>query len=531
MESLPLVVLRKLFGLMPSLNEQVKCSHVCRNWRAAFEATMRPESLALFFQKFVPLNYRLFYTNERVPEFSFLRLPCFYDYLHQFLDSSASALFANIKKLVVFECYEIHNYPKVPALRLQKQFNHFKCLEHLEIVCNMPALEGSEIDLPNLKVLSFWGVRQFDGDDVPIVLNTPRLQALRIYKVIGSRQQTTTAHFKFLFPESLRFIEMTNYVENFQFETEFSNLECLVFHLDLQWGANAQVRLFSDEFLKSLPSLKLLFINSLHDSLDSPALDEQQRSFGSKNLKIIRDDRISSHKFDFSNWSRYVQHKQLLRCWPQNEIQLVFDKLLNCRMPLDCFKEGYLKINQLKVRRMVDQPLLVDFLRKAEVRILTLEYDCNLDQSFFDQITESAVTVTYLILQGYDLSRMSDPSVLRRLNMFHFEVYFQEFPRVVALAVLNNPACFLLSFIKFEEFENSFPEEVGEDGELRQKPDSLNRHSLRRVRSGFLCESCGWLSTRHPNGLEDPIRVTFGHIGGERTAQNLTGEELLNQTY
>ena len=534
MENLPLVALRKLFELMPSLNERVKCSHVCRNWRAAFEAKMRLETIALYFQKFIPLNHRLFYTNEPMSRSSFLRLPRSYDYLHQFLDSNASALFVNIKKLVVFECYENHNYSKVPALRLQKQLNRFKCLEHLEIVCNMPALKDAEIDLPNLKVLSFWGLSQFDDDDVPVILNTPCLQALRICNVIAPRQKhTTTADFNFLFPQSLRFIEMTNRGENFQFETEFPNLECLVFHLDFEWGAK-QVRLFSDEFLKSLPNLKMLFIHSLQDSFHFPALDEQQRSFGSKNLKIICDDRLSSRMFNFSNWGRYVQHKQLLKSWPQNEFYLVFNKLINCRMPLDHFEEGYLKVNEVKVCRMVDQPLLVNFLRKAEIWILTLDYDCNLDQNFFDQIAESAVTVPYLILQGYDLSRLSDPSVLGRLNMFHFELYiqnFQNFPQVAALAVLNNLACFLSTFYKFEEFRNSFPEEVGEDGELRKEPDILFRHSLRRVGSDFLCESCKWLSTRHPNGLEDPIGVTFEHIEGERIAPNLTREEILDQMY
>ena len=530
MENLPLVVLQKLFKLMPNLNERIKCSHVCKNWRAAYEATMRPETLCLYFQEFVPLSDRLFYTNERVSKFSFLRMPRSYDYL-QFLDSNASVLFASIKKLVAFECFEDLKIMKSPELRFRNQLNHFKSLEHAEIVCKMPALEGAEIDLPRLKVLSFGGIYQFDGENVPVILSTPSLQALKIGQLFGPRQDRFTIEsFKFLFPHSLVFLEMPSYEADFKFKTEFANLECLVFHYDnpklfevVVIERQRVLRSFGDDFLKSVPSLKFLYFDGNMNGSDLPKLEAERGKFGMENLKIV-DDEGPFAVFDYLNWPRYVQQ---LRNWPGENLFLVFDKLINCQIPFDLFKENYLRIEELKVRLVADQPLLADFLRKVKISQVILEYDCNLGQSFFDEIADS-VTLSGLILEGYDWSRLSDPSVLNKLMVLRFEVYYQQFYREVALAVLNNRACFWLCFYKFEEFMDVIPEEVGEDGELRKEPNELIRfgHTTRRVGSEFYCQTCGWISSNDPNRLEDPVRVTLQHVESEFSGGNMTKEEF-----
>lgn len=83
---------------MRSLNEAIKCSYVCRNWRAAYEQ-IRPEKLFLYFDAFILLNHSLFYTKERVDESHFLRIPSDL----QFLSSDAArSHFVSIKKLVIF---------------------------------------------------------------------------------------------------------------------------------------------------------------------------------------------------------------------------------------------------------------------------------------------------------------------------------------------------------------------------------------------------------------------------------------------
>ena len=523
MENLPVVVLRKLFQLMPSTNERIKCSHVCKNWRAGYKATMNEETLCLYSQEFVPLSHRLFYTNERVSESSFVKIPRSYDYL-QFLNSNASDLFVNIKKLVIFGCFE-DPYMKSPELRFCNQLNRFKSLEHAEISCNMPALEGAEIDLPRLKVLSFWGIHQFEGENVPIVLKTPSLQALRIGRRLADRKELTIGNFKFILPHSLLFLEMANYEPNFKFETEFVNLECLVFHyIEIRdWEDPPAVRSFGDDFLKSLPSLKLLYFDGNMNDLDLAVLGAEKEKFGMKNLKIIQDEE-PFEEFNYRNyWLRYVQHKQQLMNWPK-DFEIVFDKLINYRIPLDLFKENYLRIRELKVRLVADQPLLVDFLRKTDIGQLTLDYDCNLGQSFFDEIADS-VTLNDLALQGYDCGRLSDPSVLSKLRIFRLEMHFQQFPRDAVLAMLNNRPCFMLGFYKFDEFMDAPPEEDGEDG--RREPNTIGRfsHNTQRVGSDFLCHTCGWISSNDPNRLNDPVRITLQHVEGELSMRNMTGEE------
>ena len=121
MENLPFVVLKKLFKMMPDRNETIKCSQVCRNWRAAYEMAIERESLFLNFEEFLPLNYLLFYTNEPVVESFFLRLPSDPNDPKReleipFLRSDASRVhFANLRKLVIFPLKYYHTIIEKPV--------------------------------------------------------------------------------------------------------------------------------------------------------------------------------------------------------------------------------------------------------------------------------------------------------------------------------------------------------------------------------------------------------------------------------
>lgn len=519
MENLPFVVLEKLFAMMPDLNARIKCSHICKNWREAYEAMPKSDTLCLLpvpRSEFVPLNHRLFYSNERVFKFSFLRIAPSKDYL-QFLESNASALFRNIKTLVVF-CYQDEEV----ELCFQKQLNGFKCLEYAEICCTNLASEDCEIDLPKLEILAFNGVCS-SGKQAQILLRTPSLKALRISE--NFKHPIGIANFKFLFPQSLVYLEISIYEPGFKFRDEFANLECLVLHyrgmfqvpilLDQNEEMWAAKRLLDVDFLKSLPNLKLFFFDSDTESLDLAELGAEKERFGMKNLQIVYEDEIARENFNYRNSRHYAQHKQLLKNWPGGNFNLVFDKLIKCKVPLDLFKENYLNICELKVRQVADQSLLVDLLSSVRTVILVLQHDCNLGQSFFNEIVDS-VTLKELNLNGYDWSRLTDPSVLSRLNVHRFVVNYRHFLPNVVRAVLSNRTTFTFGFYKFEELMDAFGEEDSEDGEPRQEPNEIPKfcHCLLRAGNAFNCRSCGWTSSNDRNG--DPIGATVHHIENER---------------
>ena len=164
----------------------------------------------------------------------------------------------------------------------------------------------------------------------------------------------------------------------------------------------------------------------------------------------------------------------------------------------------------MKVRQTDDQSLLVDLLRNVRVTELELEYDCNLGQSFIDQIADSAIILNRLTFDECVWNRMNDFSGLTRLNTFHFEVYFQ---REAALAVLRNPLCSTFDFTFCEGFCSEMFE--NEDGELRKDPNiwPLFSHYIRRAENDFECQTCGWTSSNDPNRFEDPVAVTVQHAG------------------
>lgn len=352
MENLPLLFLRKLFRLMPSLNEAIKCSHVCRNWRAAYEAMIKPETLCLDHESYIHVSYRLFYSNDRLFKMQFLRLHQPSIYL-SFFDSGAAAIhFANLKKLVIFYPIQSPNpgFESRCKFRFKDQFNAFKSLEYFEIWCDILALEGCQIDLPRLKILSWAG--EFRGAK-QIALNTPSLEAMRVYTDIVPENSIKIVNFEFKCPQSLKHLKLNNFETNFKFDfSVFVNLECLVFRYVgenvYQNNRDREIRLFADDFLQTLPNLKFLFFDQSHfeDDVDLPKLIEEKQKFNLKGLKILPCSRFEN--FSYLNCSRNLQYKHHLKYWPSN-FRAVFDHLITSQVQLDHFKEGYFRIGLLEV--------------------------------------------------------------------------------------------------------------------------------------------------------------------------------------
>ena len=526
MENLPFLVLEKIFKLMPNLREVIKCSLVCRNWRAAYEAMIKPETLCLYRQELIPLNHRLFHTREKLEEFSFLKS---LDHF-QFLDSPFSrSHFAHVKRLVLYLSYPESNLPR---FRLRNQLNHFKDLEYVEIACNITVLEGCQIDLPKLKTFSCAFDVKFENDIGQIVLNTPSLEALRIMdygRQISEKfvkkfllnlfrrktsQPAKITNFNILYPDQLKLLELQLHEIDFKFDRQFPNLEILIFRkaqeiVKDQIKEDPKKRLFDEEFFKCLPGLKFLFLGYGLYWANLPALEAEKRKFNLNDLKILTY--FNYFEFNYQNWHPYVEHKKQLSYWPAR-FDLVFDKLIDCQIPLRYFKENYLRLDSLSVRHVTDQPLLVDFLRNVELGFLKLEYDCNLGQSFLEAIARS-VSIGNLILGDCVLHRLNDLSVLSCLNTFRFILYFRQFQREVALAVLRNPACPFAYFYCYDGFHEDDVD--GEDGrEIRKEYniDYHRSHIIYRATNVFFCHACLWISSKDPNSSEDPIEVTIQHI-------------------
>lgn len=537
MENLPFLFLRKLFKMMPSLNEAIKCSLVCRNWRAAYEAAIKPEMLCLYHQNYLPLNHRLFYSNDRVSKFSFLRLYP-HDSIHfRFFDSGAAAIhFASIKKLVIFSPFEYTNLSldSLCKLSFKDQLNPFKSLEYLDIGCDILALEGCEIALPNLKIFSCGC--EFKGEK-QIILNTPSLEAMRVITGNASPENyIKIVNFKFVCPDRIKHLDLTNYETDFKFDfSSFLHLECLVFssvsyHIyekkryDQDRGIEREIRLFGDDFLGSLPNLKFLFFDNCHSTrFDLPKLVKEKRKFNLNDLKIFNCSGYYQ-TFDYQNWPRYLKHKEQFKYWP-GEFSVIFNKLISFRVPPGLFKENYFKIGELKVRQVNDQALLVEFLKNTEIRYLSLEYDFNLGQSFFDEIVDSVPALYRLCFVAGFWNRFTNLSVLNKLNMLYFEVYYKRFQREAALAVMTNPACFTFDFSFYDRLsEHNF------SGELRKEPLYNTRfcHIIRRIKREFFCQPCCWISTNDPKRSLGPLEVTLRHVESERKGTNMTIEEMEN---
>lgn len=529
MENLPLLFLRELFNMLPDLNAAIRCSHVCRNWKAAYETMIRTETLCLNFETTIPefrwfLGHRLFYTNERVSKLSFLKPSLPSEELRFFDSPSAIAHFANIKKLVIFNAskdYYNFNDRITPEYKfpIQNQLSSFKRLEYVEITWDLQVLEGCEIDLPLLKALCF-NQCYIAPKNSQIILRTPSLEALNIVST-GDNTSVKISNLKFVFPSALRHLEMSLHKANFKFKTNFKNLEILFLR-----GINYEVRddlengqeLLANDFLKKLRRLEFVLFERKPEMACLDKLEAQKEKYNLDDLEMYYDS--LPHRFDYENWSFYTEYREQLRYWP-GELNLRFHKLIEHQVSLGLFKEGYFKIERLKVRQVDNQAPLVDLLRKVRVPTLQLDYDCNLGQSFFDEIADSAIVFDRLKLEERLCNRLNDPSVLTRLNVFVFDLSYQHFPSEASLALLRNRTSFRLNFFQYEELYDWGEE----DGILRQEPNTRDYHRLIKTGNDFYCSVCEWVTCKESNYSQDPLGVVLKHAAIEGKESNLDCDE------
>ena len=223
MENLPFIVLRKIFSEMASLNEVIRCSLVCKNWRLAYETLYKPETLCLHPDEFMRLNRHLQLTDERLNRVNFLKIS---EDL-QFLQSAAARdHFVNIKKLILFEFSRESdkNYHQIVSeFSFRENLNPFKSLEYLEIRWRKMILRDRVIDLPKLKTLCFQRC-EFKGEIVRIRLETPSLEALLLF-IRKTHPLAEGSRFQCSSPERLRYLKFVFHHENLKFDTTFENLE------------------------------------------------------------------------------------------------------------------------------------------------------------------------------------------------------------------------------------------------------------------------------------------------------------------
>ena len=424
MENLPFVVLRKIFYKLTNLNEIIRCSLVCKNWRLAYE-TCKPELLCLYTNNFVPLNKKLAFTNSKVARYNSLHFTNV-----KFIDSEITRIhFANIKKLIVFNNdYLIDKKFGDPENSLQSQVNHFKSLEYLEIQDDFFFKSKGEehLNLPNLKVLILY-VHFKDQ----IVLNTPLLEVL----ITESLDK-----FNFLFPQQLRYlnVDLVDKIQN-----DFVNLKCLTMASD---NLNESL---NNEFLKKLPNLKFLFLicRFANQPPYQRNLESQKRKYNLNDLKVMEHEDL----FDYKNWKNYIKFKEQIHLWPYG-FDLDFNELINCKVPFNCFEENYLPIDSLEIDNVPDQSRLVEFLKKLDIsgNELMFRYVCNLDQGFFDELP-SYLSINLLCFYGDLFYRLTDYTFLSKLNFRTIRISFYKLPYQFVLNMLKNPSFLEFHFYKFEQ--------------------------------------------------------------------------------
>lgn len=144
-------------------------------------------------------------------------------------------------------------------------------------------------------------------------------------------------------------------------------------------------------------------------------------------------------------------------------------------------------------------------------------------QTFFDDIAELDISLNLLSFVVGHWEQFTDFSVLSKLTVSYFELYFQQFHRAAIWALMRNPAC--------NTFEFNFYEHLWEDdqfGELRKKPSTIPRfsHLIRRVKREFRCQPCGWISIYDSKRSLGPLEATLQHVEKPRNRPNMTLEEM-----
>ena len=429
MENLPIIVLRKIFNKLTNLNEIIRCSLVCKNWRLAYE-TCKHELLCLYTSNFEPLNRKLAFTNGKVTNYN-----SFHFTNVKFIDSEFTRIhFSNIKKLIVYEYghWQRENFGR-PENSLQSQINHFKSLEYVEIQDDyfFKSKDEEHLNLPNLKVL----ILLIHTKQNQIVLNTPSLEVLTI---------NSLDEVNLLFPQQLKYLTLNTMWE---FQNYFVNLKCLTMFTHT---INESLK---NEFLKYLPNLKFLFIIFDLNTNEPPflnKLESQKEKYNLNDLKVIEHEDL----FDYKNWRNYIELKEQIHWWPDG-FDVDFKELINCKVPFNYFEDNYLRVKSLKIGNVPDQSQLVAFLKKIDLSeaVLLFSYGCNLDQDFFDELP-SYLSTDFIYIYGDLFYRLTDYTFLSKLNFRKIKFHFYQLPYQVVWNLLKNPSWWFSIYYKFEQFSD-----------------------------------------------------------------------------
>ena len=509
------MVLEKIFYGLDSLNEMIRCSCVCKNWRAAYEV-FKPTTLCLHSKAFKLLNYRLAYSTQRVRRCEFFKTSSDL----QFLASEITRThFANIRKLVILSPNRFEYRFVYHPFSFGKQLNHFQKLEYLELqkgICLQ--LEDSELDLPMLKVLCFNAMRKKKYlNDVEyneevrqeVLLNTPSLEVFEVQPYDGPNY---FSDFVFKFPHQLRSLTAILMGGEFDPKTKFEQLECLA----VKGSVYGKLR---ENLLSFFPNLKLLLLFTCHIVKQ---LIEQKKRFGLDNLEILIND---TEDYDFTldhvNWRKYVRYEGTVQYCPI-EFSVDFNKFVEHAVPLNLFK-SFFRLNILKLGRVVDQSLLLDFLRIVKTfYTLYLTPEFNLDEHFFDQVA-SFLTVHRLRFPENVLNRLSDYTFLEKFNFSVFSLKFENLPREQVSFILKKLNC----QINFQFDMDSLERQPEDDWILLNYDHFIERHPA----LGFVCSYCDWASARDLDANSNPIEATIRHVeyhwvpGDPFPLQNVTPEE------
>lgn len=506
MENLPIVVLRKIFGELANWNELIRCSWVCRNWRAAYEAC-KPETLCLAHDNFFPLNHRLLLSKDRLVKINFFKTS---NDLKLLESEFARAHFANIKKLILTEIHvnSQTNYQLGCTFSFKNQLNHFRNLEYLEIQSKILTFRDTEIELPKLKTLCLYRC-DCDDERVKIVLNTPSLETLGILSIETSiipENLIAITNFKFLFPNKLKYLEFKLTGKDvFKFSTRFENLECLVlknyrtiFHQDFS------TCLLSDDFLSALPSLKFLFSTFTRNRPDRPNLERQKKKFKLNDL-ICQDIDGCRERFDYNNWQAYLQYKEQVSFYPE-KFKADFSELINCQLPLHHFKEDYLKLVGLNVGNVTDRSGLIELLKSTKLQWLYLNHDFSLEnvQDFFDEIAYF-LTLEGLSLFEATLNQLTNFAFLEKLNFKSLTLKYEQLPEAFVSIALKKPSCYYFNLQSYSGWYEI-------DGELKINDVQGAYHSIEKHENSFFCSSCGFASETGPTSSDALVKSIVGHL-------------------
>lgn len=465
--NLPLTALKKIGEEFNELEELIKFSHVCKKWRSAYNLYLKPELLCLTLD-FRPLNKRLLYSTERIKERNLLKISSF-----DFLGSGHwKHHFNPLRKLVIHREPLIHDKTTILKFSFEKQLNHFENLEHIQIRNVDFQNEDDEINLPKLKILNLTNVR-FEGGRV--IFNTPLLEILKL------NQNEKSISDEFLHPNSLRYLEynLSEKTEVGELEKDlikFQNLEIL-FITKALISINSQklnVKL-NRKILDHLPKLKFVSNNVIEGLEKLNFLPPT-----SKEIKILENFyNDGDYNLDFKNLKKYTHYRDHIGSYPL-EFTVEFQSLLENKTALDLVKDNFIRLVCLYVNNLKDQTSLISFLKSLKyLSLLSIEENCQLDQSFFSDLPNYLTVHFTWFFSGPHFKQIKDFSFLRSLNTFSIRISFVDhFMNELLFDLLKNKNCNEYSFYFKNVSRNTLPENIHE--------------FVKEPKYFMMCKTCGF---------------------------------------